>query len=364
MRRIAILGSLLTLVFAQIVCCGGSNDGGGGGGVPTENNGGGSPGDQSIADINRIHSSVWSGPENSLSEINDTRSLYNEEGVKITDGGKARLDFHNQIKLTLYNNTETGGINGELDPNTPNFVRMKLFRGGLLGEVAAAGSTAEISVAFGTTIKVVGTTFFVIYDEATGYTSVGNFDGEMYLYPNGGGEISLPPRTMVDIAPDGGTNYYELPYSPGTFDSAADETGSPVDGLKKLRKELGQPFPGDESVVTEPPAITIVIRHLVAREGDAYAPDLATEWEMDPDGYVIAFYLQRGIFLPDGAPFTSSYVRDQLETKWPYAKEGGDVSFELIDDLTIVFHLSSPSIGYVLDEMSIFEFEVQLGGPG
>lgn len=371
MRKFAILGSLLILVFAQIVCCGGPNDGGGGneggngGNVPTENSGGENDGDQSIGDINLIHSSVWAGPENSLSPVSGTRSFNNEEAVKIADGGKAYLDFHNQIKMTLYNDTEAGGIYGELDPNTPNYVRMKLFRGGLLGEVAAKGSTAEISVAFGSTIKVVGTTFFVIYDDVSGYVSAGNFDGEMYLYPNGGGEISLPPGTMVDIAPDGTTYFNDLRYDPSTFDSAADGSGSPVEGLKVLRKEFGQPLPGEELFPTEPPAkpITTVIRHLITSQNGSYVPDLATDWGVDPDGYIIEFHLQRGIFLPDGTPFTSSYVRDQLETKWQYAMEG-NVSFELIDDLTIIFHLFSSAAGYVLDEMSIFEFEVQLGGPG
>ena len=84
---------------------------------------------------------------------------------------------------------------------------------------------------------------------------------------------------------------------------------------------------------------------------------------MDPDGYIIDFYIRPGNVLPNGEPFNSYYLQERLLAEWKYAIEGR-VKFEIIDEYTIRFNLSGPDAYYVLEEMSIFGFEVQLGGPG
>jgi ABC-type transport system substrate-binding protein len=171
---------------------------------------------------------------------------------------------------------------------------------------------------------------------------------------------------MVDMAPDGSVNFLELPYGPTSFDESADRFGSPMNGIRVLRDEFEQPQPGwiatAEPIATEPPAkpITTVFRHLVIKEGDSYLPDLAESWETDPDGYLIVFHLRPGVYLPNGDPFTSSTVEERLMADWQYARDG-NVEFERIDDYTLRMYLSGPDVYYVLDQMSIFEFEVQLG---
>ena len=369
MKSVQPLIAFFTIALATVLCCpnGGNGDNGG---PPPEP-------EQPIGTIALVFTRVEAGRSGNIKDVEGSRDFYDNESVRVRDSGKGKINFNDGSEITLYNNTSAEQVVAQFSPPE---ISLLLTEQGFEGYVPQ-GSAFIVNMPNGAQVKILGTQFFVVFDESTNYTTAGNFDGTVLFTPPGGSEQELPPHTMVDIAPDSQTKFLELPYSPEAFDSAADGSGSPVDGLKELRKEFEQPFPGDEpvvteppaqtntteapatAVVTEPPAITIVIRHLVARDGDSHTSDLATDWGTDPDGYVIAFYLQRGIFLPDGAPFTSSYVRDQLETKWAYAVEG-NVSFELIDDLTIVFHLSSPSIGYVLDEMSIFEFEVQLGGPG
>jgi len=351
MKPLQPMIAFFTVVLTTALCC--HNGSNGGNGVTTPEP------EQPIGTIALVRTRVEAGRSGQVQNVDGSRDFYDNESVRVRDNGKGKISFNDGSSITLYNDTSAEQVVAKFSPPEINLV---LIEQGFEGYVPQ-GSSFTVNMPNGSQVKILGTQFFVIFDPGTNYSIVGNFDGTVLFTPPGGSEQELSPHTMVDIAPDGQTEFLELPYSPETFDSAADGSGSPVDGLKELRKEFGQPFPGDEPVVTEPPAITIVIRHLVARDGDSHTSDLATDWGTDPDGYVIAFYLQRGIFLPDGAPFTSSYVRDQLETKWAYAVEG-NVSFELIDDLTIVFHLSSPSIGYVLDEMSIFEFEVQLGGPG
>ncbi|MEW5938650.1 MAG: hypothetical protein AB1750_03215 [Chloroflexota bacterium] len=362
MNRIVITSALLVLLIAQIACLDTSN---GGGYVPPENdntapentNGGANPADDSIGTISRVLDLVWAGRGGDLTEVSGNAYLYNNGSVKITDGGKATLAFHNDINLTLYNDTSTGAIYGEVDPSVPNYVRMKLERGGVLGQVAKKGNTAEISVAYGSTVRVVGTAFYVVYDEETGFTSVGNYDGELYFNPNGAGEIFLPAKTQVDIAPDGALFYYELPNDPDLFDALATDYASPRDGLRTMREKLDQPPPGGGS--PDKP-VTTVFRTLVKPEGDSFYPDLAESWEVNDTGDVITFRLYGGTVLPDGEPFTAWYVRDRLEKDFYYAQQGF-VSFEVVDDLTIQFYLYSVDYYSVMKDLSVFEFEVQLG---
>jgi hypothetical protein len=364
MKGTALASVILVLLISQICCCGGSN----GSYTPVNNNGDENPppenptdepAESDIGSITRIRSYVWSGPENALSEVLSPCRLHNNESVRVTDGGKARLNFHNQVNLTLYNNTEMGGIYGELDPNTPNFVRMKLFRGGLLGEVTSKGSSTEISVGFGTTIHVVGTTFFVVYDEAGNYVSVGNFDGEVYVRPNGGDEIFLPQDTMMNIAPNGDVKMYELRSSPDTFNNAANN--SAMEGWKTMLEEASQPLDRNEAAAPPSNIITTVLRGFVRNENGNYVPDLASDWSIDPDGYIIDFTLKPDNRLENGVPFTSSIAAKILSSEWRYAKDGR-VEFILIDDYTIRFKLHESAAGFVLEEMSNFKFEIQLGG--
>jgi hypothetical protein len=360
MNRFSVLCAVLVLILAQFACgpyipptnngSGGGNDGGG--------NNGGDSGPSSIGLVERILQFVWAGPENSLTEVTPYRDLYNGEAVKITDGGKAFLDFHNQIQVTLYNDSHMGGIYGEADPSLPNFVRMKLIRGGLLGKVVSEGNSTEISLAFGTTVQVLGTTFFVVYDEASGYVSVGNFDGDVYLYPHGGDGIYLGPSTAADIPPEGEVRYHELPNDPDLFDTLASERGSAMEALREIRRIYEQPLPGESDPTDTPPTPSFVSRTLLKSEGSYYSTDIAESYSIETTAPYIEFILRPELYLADGTPFTTSILRSILEEKWEYAA-AGLVSFELVDDYTIwFFPIEASDITFILDEMSKFTFEL------
>ena len=360
MNRIAITSAVLTLLIAQVVCC---DPGGGGEYVPPDNNepggGGASPGGDSIGTVTRVLSSVWAGPGGSLSAVEDPPpNLYNNYSVQLTDGGKAVLKFHSDIVFTLYNNTETGGIYGEIDPSVSNTVRMRLIRGGAQGLVARSGSTTKLEVAFGTSIRVVGTTFFVVYDERTGYVTVGNYDGELYFDPHGAGEILLSPETQVDIPPEGALDFYSLVNDPTLFDELATASASPVEGLRQLREEFDQPPPGEgaASEPTSPPSS--VFRSLLKDEGSFYSTDMAESYSIETSATYIEFVLRPELYLADGTPFTTTVLRSILEERWEYAA-AGLVSFEIVDDRTIwFFPADSADVTFILDEMSAFPFEM------
>lgn len=349
--------TLFTVLFLTASCCNGcttddNNDDNGGGGTTTE---------EPIGDIECIHTRVEAGRVN-IEEVTAWRKFYNNENVRVANNGKGKINFNDGSTITLYNNTVTDQVTAKFNPAE---IGLYLSNQGFEGYVPQ-GSSFTVDMPNGSSVRILGTQFFVVYDPDSSYSIVGNFDGTVRFTPPGGSEQSLPPHTMVDMAPDGGINILELPYGPANFEEAADRFGSPVEGMRSLREEYSQPQPG--WIATEPPAatepppkpITTVFRRLVVKEGDSYRPDLAESWETDPDGYMIVFHLRPGVYLPNGDPFTSSTIEERLMADWQYARDG-NVKFEKIDDYTIHFYLSGPDVYYVLDQMSFFEFEVQLG---
>jgi ABC-type transport system substrate-binding protein len=303
---------------------------------------------------------VEAGRYGIVDEVTGSRDFFNDESVHVRNSGKGQINFNDGSAITLYNNTSADQVVAQVNPPE---VRLLLTDQGFQGYVPH-GNKFIVDMPNGAQVTILGTQFFVIYDASSGYSAVGNFDGTVLVTPPGGTEQELSIQSTVDISPTGDTLFQELRYGPGEFDSAAEQFGSPVLGLQTLRdafkqQPLGVPSGTEPLGPTQPPAppVNTVIRHLVTSLNGSITPDLATDWNVDPDGYIIIFHLQSGVLLPDGSPFTSSFVRDQLSKNWSYALEG-NVSFEIIDDLIIRFQLTSSSVGYVLDEMSKFDFEV------
>ncbi len=316
--------------------------------------------EQPIGTIALVRTRVEAGRSGQVKDVESSRDFYDNESVRVRDNGKGRISFNDGSEITLYNNTSAEQVVAQFSPPE---VKLLLTEQGFKGYVPK-GSKFIVDMPNGAQVTILGTQFFIVFNESTQYTTVGNFDGTVRFRPPGGSEQGLPPATMADIAPDGRVDFYELPYDPETFDRTADSAGSPFDGLRELRNEFQQPQPGEGTPV-EPTAAPVqtVTRYLVVPQGELFGPDLAERWSEDPDGYVIDFFFRKDVFLPDGSPFTSAYVKERLTAEWAYAIEG-HVQLEVIDDYVIRFSLDSPSIFYALDEMSRFEFEVQLGGPG
>lgn len=351
MKVLRPLMALFIVLLSAALCCNGCTDNG-------DNDGGGTATEEPIGSIAKINARVEAGRSGNIQEVASSRNFYNNESVRVVNKGKGRIDFNDGSTITLLNNTSTDKVTAKFSPAE---IGVFLSNQGFDGYVPR-GSSFTVDMPNGAQVKILGTQFFVVFDPGTNYSTVGNFDGTVLFTPPGGSEQNLPPHTMADIAPDGTVDILELPYGPANFEEAADSAGTPVEGVQALRDEFGQPRAGGGAPPTEPPAkpVTIVIRHLVIKEGDSYLPDLAESWSVDPDGYIVEFRLRPGIVLPNGEPFTTTTVRERLEAEWAYALEG-NVQFEVIDDLTIRFNLSGPNAYYVLDQMSIFEFEVQLG---
>jgi hypothetical protein len=202
---------------------------------------------QIVGSITNIRTNVQAGPLTNLKKIEEKTELGNEDFVKVTDGGKARLEFPGPVNLLLYNETEIDGVRTEVDENYNPRIFNRMIRGGLSGYVAP-GADLTIDLAKGLQVTVLGTNFFIIYDEESGNVTIGKFDGTLVVDLPNQSSIFLDDNEMIDLIWDGVLrirSYYEIPFSVNQFDEAADECFLPVQGFNILRRDNSIPLPGD-----------------------------------------------------------------------------------------------------------------------
>jgi Ig-like domain-containing protein/SdrD B-like protein len=121
---------------------------------------------------------VESGHIGQLVQVSGIENFYNNDAVRVTQGGVAKLDFlGNQISIRLFNDTEVHDVTADPSETVDPVVRMKLVFGGLSGEVTKNGIPAKFNIANGVNIYILGTQFLILYDPATSTTYIGNFDG-------------------------------------------------------------------------------------------------------------------------------------------------------------------------------------------
>lgn len=79
-------------------------------------------------------------------------------------------------------------------------------------------------------------------------------------------------------------------------------------------------------------------------------PALAVSWQTAPDGKTLTLKLREGVTWHDGKPFTSADVKWTLEEVWKKIHPRNQATFAKVtsvdtpDDLTVVLHLSEPSV--------------------
>jgi peptide/nickel transport system substrate-binding protein len=87
------------------------------------------------------------------------------------------------------------------------------------------------------------------------------------------------------------------------------------------------------------------------RDGQTIIPDLASQWEISPDGRTYTFYLRKGVKFHDGADFTAEDVQATFSRiiwppkgismpRQPLFSAVSEIT--IIDPHTIAFHLSEP----------------------
>lgn len=211
-------------------------------GAPTEPS---SP--DSIGTVSNMKTQVHAGARDDLKLIEGETPLGNDGFVSVTDGGKARLEFPGPISLLLFNQSDMDGIKLEYDASSNPRIVNRLIRGGFLGYVAP-GNRLTIDLAFGVKVNVLGTNFFIIYDEETGLITIGKFDGTLTVSIPGQDIVELADSELVDITSDGVLRRYSpFLFTPSQFEEMADLCSSPIQGANILRRDNELPLPGEEA---------------------------------------------------------------------------------------------------------------------
>lgn len=198
-----------------------------------------------IGIISKIRKAVRVGTREKLELLEGDGELKKDNFIKITDGGKARLEFPGPISLLLYNQSDLDGIKLEFDENSNPRMVNRLIRGGFSGYVEP-GSHLTVDLAFGVQVNILGTHFFVIHDERNGLLTIGKFEGTLIVSVPGQQDISLMDSELIDITQNGNINHFSsITFTPAQFDEAADSCYFPSEGVNILRRDNNIPLAGE-----------------------------------------------------------------------------------------------------------------------
>ena len=208
------------------------------------------PGDQvdsrqAIGTVANIKTQVHAGARDNLELVEGKAELGNNDFVGVTDGGKARLEFPGPINLLLFNDSAIDRITLESDQNSNRRIVNRLIRGGFLGYVEP-GHQLTVDLATGVKVNVLGTNFFIIYDEDTGLITIGKFDGTLTVSVPGQPALELADSELVDITSDGTVRHFSpFVFTPPQFEQMADRCSSPIQAVNILRRDNDVPLPGE-----------------------------------------------------------------------------------------------------------------------
>jgi hypothetical protein len=122
-----------------------------------------------------------------------------------------------------------------------------LIRGGFSGYVEP-GHQLNINLSFGIQVNVLGTNFFILFDDIKGFITIGKYDGTLSVIIPGQDPIFLENAELLDIGPQGDSfRRLSFPFSISQFDAAVDGCMSPVHGFNILRRDNQLPQAGQNT---------------------------------------------------------------------------------------------------------------------
>jgi hypothetical protein len=174
--------------------------------------------------------------ENALERLLEKAAFFEKDLIQVIEGGEAVLDFGDQMRLRLFNDTELQMVAADLAEDVPLGVQVFLFVGGFTGELTEEGGQAVFRTPGDVEITVLGTEYFVVYDPQTRETTVGNFSGTVAV-ASAGDEVSLEDGSYV-VVPDGSPPgpQLPLPLTREEFEDQAREYESPLLAASKAKE--------------------------------------------------------------------------------------------------------------------------------
>lgn len=274
---------------------------------PTE-----TPNTPPIGNVTRELDNVEKGfAEQMLEVLVGTHPLYSGESLRISNGGEGLLDFGDNVRLRLFNDSVLGQIRLESAPGTPLDIRMFLENGGFTGSVTEPGGQVVVETPNGAEIKVLGTNFFIIHDPIREITAAGNFAGEIEMAA--GGELRDIPEGSLRwvgieqrISPS-----IPFPLNMQDFDLIAREQRSP---LTTFRFGLSRLQPPEILSVEVDPEIVFIGEFCPDNEGIAFVEvdtlaeggltEVIVDWSLgELSGQVVLESDDGEIYLGEVGPF-------------------------------------------------------------
>jgi hypothetical protein len=232
------------------------------------------------------------GPIDEMIQVTNTEDFFNNDTVRVTYGGIAKLDLlEGQISIRVFNDTELKEVIADPSETSDPVVRMKLVYGGLSGEVAKNGTPVKFNLTNGVNIYILGTQFLVIVDPRTGITYIGNFDGMIaYTLPGQQSTQLIQPGQLYELSPSFETKTTILNFDRTEIDTLTRNNGSNL--LAALNELLvptstptseptatPTPFPTITSTPTSSPTLTLTPTRTIPCDQAAFVADVTV-----PDG--------------------------------------------------------------------------------
>jgi hypothetical protein len=202
--RVAVVLLTLTVLALGLAACGGSSGG-------DESGGGGRRGNAALGTVSAESDVVEHGSAVDLLEqlAESDVSFFEGDVLRVHDGGEGVLDFGDQLRLRLFNDSQLEILSVASEPDAPLDVRMFLEEGGFTGELQPLGGQVVFETPGGAEVTVLGTEFWVVYDASAKVTVVGNWGGTVEV-AGAGTSVSLDPDKLIDV-PDDGTPGAQTP---------------------------------------------------------------------------------------------------------------------------------------------------------
>ena len=207
-----------------------------------------------IGKISRVSDTV----QQNRNEISGTNDLFQNDSLRMFNGGEGLLDFGSDLRLRMFNDTELGGIRTSNAPDNPLVGKLTLYAGGFSGQLFREGSNFEFATPNGAKIYVYGTTFIVAYDPVERETKVVNFEGDVRVEAAGSDPIAVSPGDIYSVQFDREPVHIgQVPWTPGRYEDLARNSQSaliPFEGILPITGE-----DEDEPVTQLPPSETATI---------------------------------------------------------------------------------------------------------
>jgi Tol biopolymer transport system component len=193
--------------------------------------------------------------------------------IRVRNGGRALLEFPDQVSLRLFDDTELEVLAVEFGEDVPLEFQIALTDGDVTGELVDEGGEVVFTTPTGAEITVLGTEFFISYNTSSQEMAAGNFDGTLYVRtPSMARRSSIGDGNYVTWTPGSSlSSEKSIPTTYQEFQERTDEMG----GIPEVLAE-GQTCTYDAHFVNE----TLDPASGRYRAGEAFR----ATWEIENNG--------------------------------------------------------------------------------